>query len=105
MPAVLRAIHFNNETRGRTGEIDDEVSDRHLPSKMCAARLQAFQVPPQPHFGAGRILAQTLGCVAFESADGRRLRHVGSPHPARLRRATLPLQGRVKHPHFNGERR
>jgi len=40
--AMLRPVDLNDETRRRTGKIDNEFSDRHLPAKVSAARREAF---------------------------------------------------------------
>ena len=39
---MLRPVDLNNETRRRTGKIDNEFSDRHLPPKVSASRLETF---------------------------------------------------------------
>ena len=44
--SMLRTIHFNDEAGGRTGKIGDEVSDRHLTTKVRALCFQAFEPAP-----------------------------------------------------------
>ena len=53
--AMLRPVDLNNETCRRTGKIGNEFSNRHLPPKVSAARLETFQIAPQPHFRLGRL--------------------------------------------------
>jgi hypothetical protein len=52
--AMLRTVDLNNEARRRTGKIDNELSDWHLPSKVSAAGLEALQIAPEPNFWVGR---------------------------------------------------
>ena len=40
--AMLRPVDLNDETRRRTGKIDNEFSDRHLPAKVSATRRETF---------------------------------------------------------------
>jgi hypothetical protein len=45
---VLPAIHFDNQLRAVTGEIDDVGTDPHLPPKMHTRRREMMaQVPSQ----------------------------------------------------------
>jgi len=43
---MLRAIHFDHETRCWAGKIDDEISNRHLATKMSATYLKVLEMAP-----------------------------------------------------------
>jgi hypothetical protein len=50
---MLTSINLNNDPRGVTGEVDDEVIDRHLSTEMEATRFQRAKKSPKFSFGVG----------------------------------------------------
>jgi hypothetical protein len=69
--AVLRSIHFDDKSGGRTRKIDDEISNRHLASKMGSRRLKTLQGTPKSHLSVGCIAAQPASGAAFKFIDCR----------------------------------
>jgi len=53
LPVVLAAIDLDHEPGGQTREVDDQVVDRNLPTKMEAVGLQHPETPPKFSLGVG----------------------------------------------------
>jgi len=67
--AVLGSIHFDDKSGGRTCKINDEISNRHLTSKMSAVRRKALQCTPKSSFSIRCLVTQPPRGVAFEFID------------------------------------
>ena len=80
---VLTTVHFDDETRVQTKEVDDVGPKRHLSPETATINLFSAQTRPQPGFGLGHIFAQ-VSC----DANGHRPIITGAipppqPSPAR----------------------
>jgi hypothetical protein len=53
LPVVLTSIDLDHEPGGQTREVDDQVVDRNLPTKMEAVRLQHPETSPEFSLGVG----------------------------------------------------
>src|SRR6266436_1662215 len=58
---VLRAVHFNDQAGGHTGEVGDIRSDRHLTAKMRTRYREPAKPAPQQIFRAGYFVSQLFG--------------------------------------------
>jgi len=50
---VLAAVHFDDQPRRETNEVDDKVIDRHLAPKMKALFPQRAEKAPELSLGVG----------------------------------------------------
>jgi hypothetical protein len=99
--AMLGAVNFDDQPRRHTCKVGHVRPNRHLSAEVRSSHRETAETAPEPFFRISHIHAQPAGCCAMKVADGR-LGHACHPTPPafacaslRLRRSTLPLQGRV----------
>jgi hypothetical protein len=63
---VLAAIDLDNQSLLLTDEIDDERTDRHLPSKAQTDETMSTKHEPQETFGIRHVSAQSLCASAMK---------------------------------------
>jgi hypothetical protein len=66
---MLRAVKFDDQTRGHAGEIRDKRPDRHLPAEMRPLGFNRAKALPQQQFRIGRLRAKPARMGAAESVD------------------------------------
>ena len=58
---MLATIDFDDQSCPLAEEVDDIVSERHLPSKFVTPEPARTEVIPKPHLGVRHLLSQSLG--------------------------------------------
>jgi hypothetical protein len=66
---VRRAVEFDNQAMLDAQKIDDETSDRNLPSEFQTVKAAGAQGAPEDNLGRRRILAKAAGERSLSGAD------------------------------------
>jgi hypothetical protein len=54
---MLTAVHFDDQARAKTDEVDNVISNRLLSAEAIVAEMSAAEMTPKTTFGVGRVRA------------------------------------------------